>query len=76
MGRKMFLFFLLTFAINGANTILSSSTVQEAWVRNYTSGHDPSFNFAYAVAVDASGNVYVTGASYDSNELYDYATIK
>ena len=34
------------------------------WVRNYSSGHEPEFAFSYATAVDASGNVYVTGSSY------------
>src|SRR6266511_4250820 len=49
-----------------------AQTVPQAdWVRNYSSGYDPAFAFAYALAVDASGNVYVTG--YSSN---DYATIK
>jgi uncharacterized delta-60 repeat protein len=46
------------------------------WVRNYSSGHEPEFAFSYAVAVDDSGNVYVTGSSYGSNEAPDFATIK
>ncbi|HTW92404.1 MAG TPA: SBBP repeat-containing protein [bacterium] len=31
---------------------------------------------AYAMAVDASGNSYVTGVSYDSSWVGDYATVK
>ena len=50
--------------------------VQVSWVRNYTSGYNPDFASAYAVAVDLSGNVYVTGSSYASNGLADYTTIK
>jgi len=50
--------------------------VQVDWVQNYSSGHDPEFAFARAVAVDGSGNVYVTGSSYASNGLPDYATVK
>jgi uncharacterized delta-60 repeat protein len=50
--------------------------VQEDWVRNYSSGNDPEFAFSYAVAVDESGNVYVTGSSYAPNGLPDFATVK
>src|SRR5438093_1349071 len=50
--------------------------VQVDWVRRYTSGNDPEFAFANAVAVDDSGNVYVTGSSYGPNGLPDYATVK
>jgi Beta-propeller repeat len=46
------------------------------WVRNYSSGYEPEFAFAYATAVDDSGNVYVTGSSYGADGLPDYATIK
>src|SRR6266498_373634 len=54
-----------------------AQTVPQAdWVRNYSSGYDPAFAFAYALAVDTSGNVYVTGSSYGANGLADYATIK
>jgi len=54
-----------------------AQTVPHAdWVRNYSSGYNPDFAVAYALAVDASGNVYVTGSSYGANGLADYATIK
>src|SRR6266508_648648 len=53
-----------------------AQTVPQAdWVRNYSSGYDPAFAFAYALAVDTSGNVYVTGHSYGS-DFFDYITIK
>jgi uncharacterized delta-60 repeat protein len=54
----------------------AQTDVQVDWVRHYSSGFDPEFAFANAVAVDASGNVYVTGSSYGSNGLPDYATVK
>lgn len=50
--------------------------VQIDWVANYSSGEDPDFAFARAVAVDVSGNIYVTGSSYAANGLPDFATVK
>ena len=52
----------------------SSSGVQQ-WVNRY---HGPriSDDEAYALALDASGNVYVTGSSVGSDTIYDYATVK
>jgi hypothetical protein len=47
-----------------------------AWVRRYDSGPGENTDWPYAIAVDSSGNVYVTGASYGSGTHYDYATIK
>jgi len=46
-----------------------------AWVRRY-SGLGSSYDAAYDMAVDDSGNVYVTGKSIGSGTDYDYATIK
>jgi uncharacterized delta-60 repeat protein len=52
------------------------SVVRSHWVRNYTSGFEPEFAFAFATAVDGSGNVYVAGSSYDANGVPDYVTVK
>jgi len=46
-----------------------------AWVRRYDGPADSS-DWAQDVEVDGSGNVYVTGWSYDNATNYDYATIK
>ena len=56
-------------------TIKYSSTGQRLWVRRYNGpadGHDA----AYLLAVDAQGNVYVTGNSDGGASYIDYATIK
>jgi hypothetical protein len=63
-------------AIPAIAPAFAQTDVQVDWVRRYTSGNDPEFAFAYAIAVDDSGNVYVTGSSYGSNGLPDYATVK
>jgi len=63
-------------AIPSSPPAYAETDVQEAWVRHYASGNDPEFAFAYATAVDASGNVYVTGSSYGPNGLPDFATVK
>jgi hypothetical protein len=65
----------------GSGKILNYATIKyylngdTAWVRRY-SGPGDSLDIARAIAVDGSGNVYVTGYSYDSTTDYDYATIK
>jgi len=55
-------------------TIKYSPDGNQLWVSYYTSGY--LSNLPRAIAVDTSGNVYVTGISYTSNTSSDYATVK
>ena len=56
-------------------TVKYDSAGQEQWVASYN-GPGNAFDFAFAITVDSSGNVYVTGESHGLDSAYDYATIK
>ncbi|MFZ1853033.1 MAG: SBBP repeat-containing protein, partial [Nitrosomonas sp.] len=53
----------------------NSSGVQQ-WLRSYNGFGEDSTDVANSLAVDNSGNVYVTGQSIGNGTGYDYATIK
>jgi len=56
-------------------TIKYDALGNELWVTRYNgSGND--HDRAYAIAIDSSGNVYVTGFSHGGETYLDYATIK
>jgi uncharacterized delta-60 repeat protein len=64
-----------SFSVNGLDdfvTIKYSSTGTEQWIRRYGGNLN---DIAYALTVDNSGNVYVTGGISESNG-FDFATIK
>jgi hypothetical protein len=56
-------------------TIKYASDGTELWVARYN-GPANSYDTAYAIAVDNSGNIYVTGQSAGSSTAADYATVK
>jgi len=56
-------------------TIKYSSDGDTLWTRGYAGPGDGD-DAATSLAVDSSGNLYVTGFSWGSGTLYDYATIK
>jgi len=56
-------------------TIKYNSDGVEQWVVRYT-GPGAGYDRANSLAVDQSGNVYVTGRVYVLNNTWDYATIK
>jgi len=56
-------------------TIGYSGAGMPLWTNRYN-GPGNGSDYAYAVAVDASGSVFVTGFETGSGSSYDYATIK
>jgi uncharacterized delta-60 repeat protein len=56
-------------------TIKYNSDGDTIWVQRYN-GPGNNNDWAYSLAVDGQGNVYVTGYSTGSGTSYDYATIK
>ena len=71
MSKKLLLLVVLLFVSVPA----FAQSVDTAWIRTYN-GPANEDDGAYAIAVDASGNVYVTGYSWSYGTWEDYLTIK
>lgn len=58
-------------------TIKYNADLDSIWTRHYNNPHMNEYEMAKGLALDAAGNVYVTGMSYSGEQGgYDYATIK
>jgi uncharacterized delta-60 repeat protein len=58
-------------------TIKYNTSGEEQWIRRYEGTHMDGYDEPSAMAVDAGGNVYVTGYSgYLTDIVFDYATVK
>jgi len=56
-------------------TIKYAPSGDTVWVRRYNGPPGSSSDQAFALAIDDSGNAYVTGRSFGSGTSFDYATI-
>lgn len=58
-------------------TIKYNAGLGSVWTRHYNNPEINDYDMANAMALDAAGNVYVTGTSHrGQNGGYDYATVK
>jgi hypothetical protein len=57
-------------------TVKYNADGDEQWVARYNNPAADGVDSAWALAVDSSGNVYVTGRSWGGDTMYDYATVK
>jgi len=74
---KSYIFSILGVILVLSVSVLAGEPPEERWVARYNNLDNNSLNYSHALAVNNSGDVYVTGASYNSGTTSsDYATIK
>ena len=57
-------------------TFSATAQIQQAWVARYNNGISNGTNQAVKMALDSSGNIYVTGFSQNATSNLGYVTIK
>jgi hypothetical protein len=73
LPRLHILIFLIAFSACAASV---QAQIQQAWVAHYNNGITNGTNQALKMALDTSGDIYVTGFSQNSNTNLGYVTIK
>jgi hypothetical protein len=54
----------------------AKAQIQQAWVAHYNNGITNGTNEAVKMALDSTGNIYITGVSKNTNSQLGYVTIK
>ena len=64
-----------TGSLTDCATIKYNSAGVQQWVSRFN-GPSNSYDYAFAISVDVSGNVYIAGSTYSSTTWNDYLTVK
>jgi hypothetical protein len=64
---------LISYTLSSGN---GTAQVQQTWVARYNNGITNGTNQAVKIALDSTGNIYITGFSQNANSYLGYVTIK
>jgi hypothetical protein len=67
---------ILGFVLSAVVAFSADAQIQQAWAAHYDNGITNGTNQAVKMALDSSGNIYVTGFSQNTNNNMGYVTIK